>query len=249
MADFKRALEEIKPAFGMDNSGLENRVVGGFYNFGASFESLYGKCNDFVNELRSSDNTQLLTILLEGKSRSGKTALAAKLALESNFPFVKMISPENFVGHSEFAKVQQIVKIFEDAYKSSLSLIILDDIERLFEFIHIGPRFSNHILQSLMVLIKKTPPNLNRKLMIVGTTSMKEVMDQMDVINCFNVCLNVPSITQPSEVLTVLNNFKVESPEVAEQIAETIASEFLVEGISIKNLILAIEIGIQKSDR
>ena len=56
-------------------------------------------------------------------------------------------------------------------------MIILDDIERLFEFIHIGPRFSNIILQALMVLIKKTPPNLNRKLMIVGTTSMKEVME------------------------------------------------------------------------
>ena len=54
MADFTRALDEVKPAFGMDNSGLENRVVGGFYNFGYKFESLYGKCNDFVNELRNS---------------------------------------------------------------------------------------------------------------------------------------------------------------------------------------------------
>jgi vesicle-fusing ATPase len=68
------------------------------------------------------------------------------LALESDFPFVKLISPENFVGMSEGIKIQQIVKTFEDAYKSNLSLIILDDIERLIEFIHIGPRFSNLIL-------------------------------------------------------------------------------------------------------
>jgi len=72
--------------------------------------------------------------------------LAAKLALDSDFPFVKLITPENFVGVSEHGKIHAMVKIFEDAYKSNLSMIILDDIERLIEFIHIGPRFSNPIL-------------------------------------------------------------------------------------------------------
>ena len=83
-----------------------------------------------------------MTLLLEGDQRCGKTALAAKLALESDFPYVKMISPENFVGYTEIAKVHKIVKMFEDAYKSELSLIILDDIERIMEYIDIGPRFS-----------------------------------------------------------------------------------------------------------
>jgi vesicle-fusing ATPase len=36
----------------------------------------------------------LLTVLIEGVNGSGKTALAAKLAMESDFLFVKMISPE-----------------------------------------------------------------------------------------------------------------------------------------------------------
>ena len=44
-------------------------------------------------------------MLLEGKNGCGKTALAAHFALESGFPFVKMISPENFVGYSEQAKI------------------------------------------------------------------------------------------------------------------------------------------------
>jgi vesicle-fusing ATPase len=93
--------------------------------------------------VKESENTPLLTILLEGENGCGKTALSAKLALQSNFPFVKLISPEKFVGMSDYQKLQEIVKIFDDAYKSPLSLIILDDIERLIEFIHIGPRFSN----------------------------------------------------------------------------------------------------------
>jgi vesicle-fusing ATPase len=44
-------------------------------------------------------------VLLEGQNGSGKTALAAKIALESQFPYVKMITPEQFVGYTEFAKV------------------------------------------------------------------------------------------------------------------------------------------------
>ena len=59
---------------------------------------------------------------------------------------MKIVSPEQYVGFTEYAKVQAIAKIFEDAYKSPLSLIVLDDIERLLEFVPIGPRFANGVL-------------------------------------------------------------------------------------------------------
>lgn len=39
--------------------------------------------------------------------------------------------------------------------QSPQSIVILDDIERLVEYVAIGPRFSNTILQTLLVLIKK----------------------------------------------------------------------------------------------
>lgn len=76
--------------------------------------------------------------MLSGVNGCGKTAIAAKLALESEYLYVKSISAEQFVGKPDFSKVQEIVKVFEDAYKSNLSLIILDDIERLIEYISIG---------------------------------------------------------------------------------------------------------------
>lgn len=65
-ADFERALSEIKPSFGMDNSGLENKVIGGFYNHGSKFQELYKISKDFINQIKNSENTQLLTLLLEG---------------------------------------------------------------------------------------------------------------------------------------------------------------------------------------
>ncbi len=189
----------------MDNDNLTNCVRGGIYAYGEPFNELYRIGMNFINEIKNSKTTPLLSILLEGRNGSGKTALAAKLALESKFPYVKMITPENFVGYSEQGKISQIVKIFDDAYKSPLSLIILDDLERLIEFIHIGPRFSNPILQALLVLIKKKPPNPDRKLMVIGTTSMKSILQEMELVDCFNVCQTVPSVRLRNEISAVLS--------------------------------------------
>jgi vesicle-fusing ATPase len=57
--------------------------------------------------------------------------LAASIASSSDFPFIKLVSPENMVGYSESAKMNEINKIFNDAYKSPFSVIVIDSIERL----------------------------------------------------------------------------------------------------------------------
>jgi len=44
---------------------------------------------------------------------------------------VKRISGENMLNLTEFGKAEVITKAFNDAYKSALSMIILDDLERL----------------------------------------------------------------------------------------------------------------------
>ena len=97
------------------------------------------------------------------------------MAIESDFPFVKVISAESMVGYSEAAKCSAIAKVFDDAYRSDLSAIVLDDIERLLDYVAIGPRFSNAVLQTLLVLLKKAPPP-GRRLFVIGTTSLGLVM-------------------------------------------------------------------------
>jgi vesicle-fusing ATPase len=105
MNDFIQALDEVKPAFGMDNKSLENSIRGGFYVYGQQMTDVYSQCQEFIKSVKNSEKTTLLTVLLDGANGSGKTALAAKLAIESNFLYVKMISPEMFVGRPDFAKV------------------------------------------------------------------------------------------------------------------------------------------------
>lgn len=65
-------------------------------------------------------------------------------------------------------------QVFEDAYKSPLSVILLDELERLLEYAAVGPHFSNVVLQTLLVLLKRQPPE-GRHLFVIGTTSNLQV--------------------------------------------------------------------------
>jgi vesicle-fusing ATPase len=66
-----------------------------------------------------------------GPPGSGKTALAASIAQASDFPFIKLIAPENMVGYSEAQKINYLYKVFSDSYKSPMSVIVVDNIERI----------------------------------------------------------------------------------------------------------------------
>jgi len=103
---------------------------------------------------------------------------------------------------AESSKCQAIHKAFLDAYKSPLSLILIDDIERIIEYIRVGPRFNNAVLQTLLVLLKKPPPE-GRKLLIMGTTSMPHLLDDLGIIQAFSVAQNVPLLEQ-KEIAGVL---------------------------------------------
>lgn len=143
--------------------------------------------------------------------------------MSSEFPFIKLISPEAMVGFGEVAKMNQISKVFADAYKSPLSCIVIDSIERLLDWVQIGPRFSNNILQTLLVLLKKPPPK-GHKLLVVATTSQKSILQDMEMIDSFNAHMYVPRITNLDQVDIVLEvncsndrNLMYSMPHIAHQ--------------------------------
>merc|ERR1740130_2554441 len=105
---------------------------------------------------------------------------------------------------SETSKCGKLADVFQDAYKSQLSMIIIDDVERVLDFVSIGPRFSNQMLQALLVLTKKVPPTHGRRLMVVGTTSVPHLLEEMELTSVFNVTLNVPQLESVEEIKTVL---------------------------------------------
>ena len=85
----------------------------------------------------------------------------------------------------EGGKYSSISTIFEDGYKSPSSIIILDNIEKLIEYIKIGPRFSNLILQTILVYIKKLPPKKGKKVLITAGPTY-EKLDSVRFIGNFS---------------------------------------------------------------
>lgn len=175
MQDFLKAIEEVKPEYGVETSKLDVYTKDPLIDFGTRFKKIIKNCQSIISKVREA-SVPSASLLLYGKEGTGKTSIACKLAQESDFPFIKMISSEDLIGKSEFYKVNYIVKCFDDAFKSPRSLIILDELERLVEYVEINKRFNNNLLQALLVLIKKPPIKSDHSICVMATCSNFEFL-------------------------------------------------------------------------
>ncbi|AAS52851.1 AER169Cp [Eremothecium gossypii ATCC 10895] len=204
--DFLNALSEVTPAFGISEEDLKTCVEGGVIHYSPRVEQILKHGSRYVRQVKDSERSRLVSLLVHGPAGSGKTALAAAIALKSGFPFIRMISPVEIAGMSEAAKIAYIDNTFRDAYKSPLNILVVDSLETLVDWVPIGPRFSNSILQVLKVYLKRKPPS-GRRLLIISTTSTYSVLQQMDILSCFDNEIAVPNISSIDE----FNNVMIET--------------------------------------
>lgn len=247
--DFQNALEEVKPAFGVSEEELANCLHGGIIDYSPFVGEILREGKLFVEQVRKPDSTPLFSVLLHGPAGSGKTALAAKIAMDSEFPFIKLISPEDMVGFNESAKIQYLSKVFMDAYKSTMSVVVMDSIERIVEWVPIGPRFSNPILQTLVTLLRKNPPK-GRRLLILATTNERSTLQQLDVFSHFNADIPVPNLNKYDELALVMRESNAFSEQDIQRSIGEIRDITRQEevGVGIKRILLAIETAKQDSD-
>ncbi|KAL6220995.1 hypothetical protein ACLB2K_008748 [Fragaria x ananassa] len=189
MDDFRRALEEIRPTYGASAEELERCRLNGFLNCGDRHRHAYDRAMLLVEQVKSSSESSrrvLLKCLLKGPSGTGKSALAATIGIHRRFPFVRIISAESMINlHDERAKCVHLKNMFEEAYKSQLSIIILDDIERLMEFIPIGPmqvRFCNTFSHTSNVptLTSEDAKNVLEQLKVVADEDINAPADSLN---------------------------------------------------------------------
>lgn len=237
--DFDKALTEVTPAFGAkDNSELSNLYRNGIIDYGPAFTDLYTSLERMVRQVHESQKTPLLSVLLEGASATGKSALAAKVCVESGFPLVRVISPDSFIGMHDAQKCQTLLQNFSDAYRSPLSVIFIDDIERIIEYTPVGCRFSNSVLQTLLILLRKPPPVEGRRLLVIATTSISHLLEDLQLNEAFNVTLHVSCLQSPEEykaVLSAVDNCSFTESEV-DQLSAAISKP-----IGIKQLLMVLE--------
>jgi len=243
--DFLNALEnDIKPAFGTSAEAIEHYLYRGIITWGSAVSTILGDGLLLTEQARSCSGSGLVSVLVEGPPNAGKSAIAAKIAKDSNFPFVKVCSPDEMVGFTESAKCLQIRKYFDDAYRSQLSCILVDNIERLIDYGAIGPRYSNLTLQALLVLLNKQPPK-GRKLLVICTTSRRQVLEEMEMLSAFTAVLHVPNISTSKELVAVLEETGSFSKSEIEVIGRKTDKRRLFIGI--KKLLALIDMAKQTS--
>ena len=160
-ADFINALTEVKAAYGVSEADLEQAVRLGILPYSPHIGEVIDEMAQVVGMIRDDPNKFSTSVLFHGPQGSGKTALAAHIAMQSGFPFVKLIRPIDLVGYrDDFAKKDYIHKVFADAYKSPASILILDDFERLIGWNPVGARYSNVMLEALTTLLVSEPPKV-----------------------------------------------------------------------------------------
>lgn len=246
MEDFLSALQEVKPLFGVNDEALEVATRKGIIHFGPQIDKIIKYGGDYVRQVRTGD-TDLLSVLIHGPSKSGLTAMAAHIAQKSEFPFIKLVRPVDMAGMNEIQKIQHLSKIFTDAYKTPSNLLVLDDVDLMLDWVPVGPRFSSAVLAALKGFMNNPPPK-DRPLLIFATCSKRSVLQQLELE--FDAEIAVPYLRNQAELAVVLKNSgqfdDAGVQKVLEEMRQTTGGEEV--NVGIKQILTLIETAQRDED-
>ncbi|KAI1159373.1 P-loop containing nucleoside triphosphate hydrolase protein [Nemania serpens] len=238
-SDFMNALTEVRPAYGVSEAELEEALRLGVIPYSPRIDSTIEEMMRVVGMIKDDPNKFSTSVLFHGPKSAGKTALAAHIAMQSGFPFIKMITPADLVGYrDDFAKKDYVHKAFADAYKSPASILILDDFERLIGWNPIGMRCSETMLQALTTLIVSKPPK-NHRLLVFVTTSRESMLKMLEIDMDFAKKVAVPAVSNLQELSTVLRGSRVFNSEDINEAISLVRQEAGSDkiGIGIKTIL------------
>ncbi|KAH3685447.1 hypothetical protein WICPIJ_003562 [Wickerhamomyces pijperi] len=245
---FLKALTEITPAFGVSEDDMKGCLEGGLYKFDHTTDQILEDLSAYARSVKDgSESNRLVSLLLHGPDGSGKTALAAAAALASEFPLVRMLYSNQMAGMGESAKMNYIDNVFRDCYKSPLSVLVVDSVETIVGWMPVGPRFSNEVTQLLKVKITAKPPKGHR-LLIISTTSRYSVLQQMDLLSCFDRDIGVPNITSFKALNTLIAQTGFFDQQACAQIMDQLARVQPNLNISVKSVLTSMETARFKKD-
>ena len=119
----------------------------------------------------------------------------------------------------------------------------------LLDWTALGARFSNAVLQTLLVLLRKRPPK-NRRLLIIGTTSERSVLKQMDFMNSFDAEIPVPTVPSLRELNEILKSVNVFDSQIRNNVLHELQTINPTEElkVGIKKILSMLETSLQDED-
>ena len=83
--------------------------------------------------------------------------------------------------------------------------------------------------------------------MIIGTTSMRGILQDLEMLSGFNTTLSLPNVHTGTELSTILSNFNCSAQEVS-NIGGDFENRYSASGVPIKMLLLAVELAIERDE-
>ncbi len=187
---FERAIASYTPQFGTMDVDIGYYIPHGINHYSPEFTTV---CEQLLNSISNftTGSSQLHSIMIKGDTGAGKTAFSVHLATQAAYPFIKVISNNDMIGMSEQEKIRRINDIFQQAYLSTASVIVLDSIETIVEYYRDSLTGSLRILSSLYntirTLIRKMPVKKNHKLLIIANYNEMNEFDRY-----VDECIDMP---------------------------------------------------------
>ncbi|CAL2030229.1 unnamed protein product [Caenorhabditis brenneri] len=241
--DFDYALEnDVKPAFGRSDESLNRFLARGMILWGPEVTQILDEGSLLAETVKNPESIGFRTAVLAGAAKTGTTSLAAQICKSSDFPFVKVFSPTETAGFSESAKCMALKKAFEDAKRSKLSVLLIDNLERLIDYHPVGPRFSNLVIQTLMLLLNDPPP-IGHRLLVIATSSNRSFLRDMGLMDVFGRVIDVPRLSTADQMINVIRESNIYSEDQLQAIEHKLRSfvEGRTFGVGIKHLLELID--------
>ena len=228
--DFLYAMKnDVKPALGASDDQLKilARPIIEWDPKVCEIQSNISRIIDFVSQ-SDVEVRWPYYVLLVGESGSGLTTIASNMALETKFPFVRVYQAKSTASKTENAKVQYMEKLFEDAARSEQSCVVMDGLETILDYCHIGPRFSN-TSKAVFITNKDSILPEGRKMMVICTCKYEPFLNDLMLSDVFDSIIRIPSLTKPEQVQSVLSYLQesggsVFTPKQCDELGDALGS-------------------------
>ncbi|KHN88648.1 Vesicle-fusing ATPase [Toxocara canis] len=227
--------------------GVDKYLTGGFVCWSQKIAAIVEESELVAKMVAHSQHRSFASILFLGAANTGKSCLAAIATKSIETAMVRLCSGDDVIALTETAKITALRKVVEDTYSTTVNVVMLDNIDRIIDYCAVGPKYSNSVLQALLILLKKTPPP-NHRLLIVATAS-DQCTRAFGLQDFFTAVLDVPPLSTVDHLMTVIEDSDVFSLSDCAKLRTRLSERTCSYAIGIKRLLDLLELAKQRDPR